>query len=99
MNKLSRKLDLIMSAEEVLNHKRMEVFYENHHNNMDNILKVVEAIKEDFPDLDPSQIYAYYVTRGESREVYKHADSIFLLALIPPEEYLKLRNAGELEVL
>ena len=99
MNKLSRKLDLEMSDEEVLKHGKMEVFYENFNNNMANILKVAEAIKEDFPDLDYSQMYAYYVTHGEAANIYKHAGSIFLLILIPSKEYLKLRNAGELEVL
>lgn len=99
MNKLSRKLDLKMSDEQVLRQEGMEVFYENFDNSMSNILKVFEAIKEDFPDLDPSQIYAYYVTRGEAANVYEHAHSIFLLALIPSKEYLKLRNAGKLGIL
>lgn len=99
MNKFSRKSDLEMSEKEVLKHERMEIFYENLINNMSNILKVVEEIKKDFPDLDPSQIYAYYVTRGEAANVYEHTNSIFLLALIPSKEYLKLRNAGKLGVL
>lgn len=98
IEKMTQEEDFFAREEEILVRKEMWIWYGDttYDNSLKHLGEISKEIKKDYPMRKYSEMKVNMVAQGES---IKHAGQILLKISISPEEYLQLRDAGELKIL
>ena len=104
MNKVVRKYiqerNYNITPEELseLNMSRIGIFYgfNTYTRNIKHIAELREAVYKDYPDLEDDEIEVWYVERHQS---IRHAGYTVLYFPVPVDDFIKLRDNYEIEIL
>lgn len=70
--------------------------FNNYNGTVQHINDLYEAVKADFPDVQDSDTFVYYVRYGESD---RHSSMTMLRVSVPVEGYLSLKQEGKVGIL